>query len=262
MSTAAPAPCIRHNSRYCASLVASPMRASSAPRSSLMRPRSAALGVRVLGTCVASARQLPENSRDITIQGLPSKCRTCVDEKRKQRWQPPFAFASPSWSAGEDLTRAVQDADLNRVQQLLAVHGCSISNHMRQRQLSTPALGSHRSKVWDAEGNPWPDDGPDQPCTPLRLVVFRISDCCLTRSQMATFCDIAKLLISHGADAVDACDYMCSRYGAFAPEETGDGGQCRSGAGSDASTHFEAVCMVVEVAARLQRAVNGPSSQR
>jgi hypothetical protein len=193
-------------------------------------------------------------ARDVALQDQPSKCKKCLEQGRKRRWQPSFAFASHSWNAGEELTRAVQDADLPRVQHLLGIHGRSISNHARQLCMNgARALGCQCDLVWDDEGKPWPDHSPDQPCTPLRLVAFRISDCCLTRTQMAAFCAIAQLLVSHGADAVDASDYMSSRYGSFALCGTGE---CGGGGDDDddVSASFEAVWKVVDVAAQAQKA--------
>ena len=210
---------------------------------------SGALGSASLLCFVDCAR-----ARDVTLQDQPSKCKKCLEQGRKPRWQPFFAFASHSWNAGEELTRAVQDADLPRVQHLLGIHGRSISNHARQLCMNgARALGCPCDLVWDAEGKPWPDHSPDQPCTPLRLVAFRISDCCLTRTQMAAFCAIAQLLVSHGADAVDASDYMSSRYGSFTLCGTGE---CGGGGGDDDDVRasFEAVWKVVDVAAQAQRA--------
>ena len=70
---------------------------------------------------------------------------------------------------------------------------------------------------------------------------------------MAAFCAIAHLLVSHGADAVDASDYMSSRYGSFALCGTGE---CGGGGGDDDDVRasFEAVWKVVDVAAQAQRA--------
>lgn len=75
------------------------------------------------------------------------------------------------------------------------------------------ALGPSYGDIWDDQGRPWPDNSADQPFTPLRLVVFRISDCCLTPAQTAAFRAIAELLVNHGADAVGAREYFIGRYG-------------------------------------------------
>ena len=74
---------------------------------------------------------------------------------------------------------AVEGADLPLVEQLLRVHGAAIANHRRQLRI-TLSFALFCDKIWDCEGRPWPDNDPHQPFSPLRFVVFRISDCCLT----------------------------------------------------------------------------------
>jgi hypothetical protein len=108
--------------------------------------------------------------------------------------------------------RAVECADLPLVEQLLRVHGAAIANHRRRLRVGC-SFAVFCDKIWDVEGRPWPDNDPHQPISPLRLVVFRISDCCLTPAQPASFRAIATLLVSHNADADDAMVYFTSRYG-------------------------------------------------
>lgn len=141
---------------------------------------------------------------------------------------------------------AVRDADLLCVRRLLAAHGSSISNHCRQLRISN-AFGLHDDRIWDDQGNPWLDDNVDQPFTPLRLVVFRISDCCLTLAQLDAFRVIAQLLVCHGADAVGAREYMISRYG----EPASGAGETDTAQGDD-STIFNHVWEVVCAAADVQ----------
>jgi hypothetical protein len=43
-------------------------------------------------------------------------------------------------------------------------------------------------------------DGSIQPTTPLRLVVFRISDCCLSNEELVRFAEIARVLLAAGTD--------------------------------------------------------------
>ena len=67
-------------------------------------------------------------------------------------------------------------------------------------------------------------DGPAdsaQPTTPLRMVVFRISDCDLDDGALRTFAKIAALLLRHGADPAPALKMAESRYGPY-PAGAGD----------------------------------------
>jgi len=54
-----------------------------------------------------------------------------------------------------------------------------------------------------------------QPTTPLKLVVFRISDCMLTNSDLDDYGIIAKLLLDAGADPIPAMELLNHRYGQF-----------------------------------------------
>jgi ankyrin repeat protein len=56
-----------------------------------------------------------------------------------------------------------------------------------------------------------------QPTTPLRLVVFRISDSLLEDSELEKFSEIAKLLLMAGADPKPAMELAEIRYGKYDP---------------------------------------------
>jgi len=57
-----------------------------------------------------------------------------------------------------------------------------------------------------------------QPDTPLRLVMFRISDCMLEDSDLRKFAEIAEILLSYGADPKPAMQIAESRYGKYDPD--------------------------------------------
>ena len=54
-----------------------------------------------------------------------------------------------------------------------------------------------------------------QPTTPLRLVMFRISDSMLDDEALKKFAEIAKLLLKHGADPKPAMEIAELRYGKY-----------------------------------------------
>ena len=62
------------------------------------------------------------------------------------------------------------------------------------------------------EKNPEPFYQPDKP---LKLVMFRISDCLLTDEKIQSFKTIAELLLANGADPISAMQIAESRYGEF-----------------------------------------------
>ena len=56
-------------------------------------------------------------------------------------------------------------------------------------------------------------DAPVQPRSPLRMVVFRISDCLLEDRDLYDFLKITKLLLQYGAEATSAKMIIEFRYG-------------------------------------------------
>jgi len=56
-----------------------------------------------------------------------------------------------------------------------------------------------------------------QPTTPLKMVMFRISDCMLEDEELRKFSEIAKLLIQYGAETGPAMIIAEVRYGKYDP---------------------------------------------
>lgn len=57
-----------------------------------------------------------------------------------------------------------------------------------------------------------------QPYSPLRLVVFIISDALIREEELARDAEVAALLLRYGADPGSAMELAVSRYGAFDPD--------------------------------------------
>jgi hypothetical protein len=64
--------------------------------------------------------------------------------------------------------------------------------------------------------------GTMQPTTPLRMVMFRISDNLLVEGDLKQFAEIAKLLLSYGADPKPAMEIAEHRYGKYQPTNFGE----------------------------------------
>ena len=56
-----------------------------------------------------------------------------------------------------------------------------------------------------------------QPTTPLRMVMFRISDSFLEDIDLMQFAEIAQLLLASGADPKPALEIAQARYGEYIP---------------------------------------------
>lgn len=63
----------------------------------------------------------------------------------------------------------------------------------------------------------WEGDNTHQPTTPLRMVVFRISDNLLDDADLKQFAEIARLLLKYGADPKPAIQLAELRYGKYNP---------------------------------------------
>jgi len=186
------------------------------------------------------------SQRSRAKDGLPARCSDCINNNRQLlRWQPPISYSCVLWSAGQQLMEAITTPNLALADQLLSTHSNSISNH--HRQLNVHRLGA----IWDTEGRPWPETDRRQPFSPLRMVVFRISDCLLTMEGLKSYRRIAELLIAHKADAVDASDYICDRYGRQPEVQTTDSQTTDSAIDLEAA--FRAVINVIECAAKCVR---------
>lgn len=61
----------------------------------------------------------------------------------------------------------------------------------------------------------------EQPSTPLKLVMFRISDSFVDDDGLRALANIARLLLDHGADPVPAMAIAEARYGAYDPTTEG-----------------------------------------
>ncbi|MBO9480488.1 MULTISPECIES: hypothetical protein [Gammaproteobacteria] len=61
-----------------------------------------------------------------------------------------------------------------------------------------------------------------QPITPLRLVMFRISDCLLNDEDLKEFYKIARCLLDHGADPKPAIKIAEERYGKYEDNSEGE----------------------------------------
>lgn len=63
----------------------------------------------------------------------------------------------------------------------------------------------------------WGEDDTRQPTTPLRMVVFRISDSFLEDADLKQFAQITQLLLHYGAHGKPALELAELRYGKYDP---------------------------------------------
>ena len=154
--------------------------------------------------------------------GGAARCQACVSGGNVERWVPPQPV-HPQEGPQEELFEAVSNFDVSRVQELLrsgADPNCprqAVARNDRVRLVSG-ACSARLVKLFTRDGTPLPDEEPGQPTTPLKLVVFRISDCLLGVAELAAFKLVAEVLLTAGADPIPAVEYARERYGDWTVE--------------------------------------------
>ncbi|MFI5203334.1 MAG: hypothetical protein ACHQF2_02470 [Flavobacteriales bacterium] len=96
----------------------------------------------------------------------------------------------------ETLMNAIESRDIKTI--LLCLENGADVNYTRHKDEDEP-------------------NGSMQPTTPLRLVMFCISDCLLEDDHLKQFAEIANLLLQHGADPKPAMQLAEYRYGKYDP---------------------------------------------
>ena len=162
-------------------------------------------------TCNASDEEMFSTAQKSRAEkGSPARCIHCVEKGLKRRYQLPIEYPTAAWASGQQLMDFVSAINVEGVRELLQRNAdiISIANHKRQL-----FLGLSLGYAWDDQGLPWPETDEYQAFSPLRMVAFRISDCCLSLEDLKSFQLIAQLLIDAGADVVDAAVYLRNWYG-------------------------------------------------
>mmetsp|Transcript_63146 Transcript_63146/g.152750 ORF Transcript_63146/g.152750 Transcript_63146/m.152750 type:complete len:243 (+) Transcript_63146:286-1014(+) len=140
--------------------------------------------------------------------GGAARCKDCVDGGKSERWMP-----SPPVHHNAALHEAISAFDVSRVEELLR---SGVDPNCPRQAVARDDRTGRRVQLFMGDGTPLADEEPGQPTTPLRLVVFRISDCLLGVDDLAAFRKVAELLLAAGADASSALEYASERYGDWA----------------------------------------------
>ena len=144
-------------------------------------------------------------------KGSHARCQACVVANKTARFAPFLQQARYGEPTG--LIQAVEAIDLTRVLTLLE-QGAQ-ADEARQLLIPDPLLGLRAAYL---EGLKVPEDDPIQPSTPLKMAVFRMSDCMLDEARRRELLDISRALLRHGAPPAPARRLYEDRYGM--PDET------------------------------------------
>lgn len=164
-------------------------------------------------SCGSTTNQMTNSQR---AKELFARCTSCVASRRIEKYAPyeHLYFVLDYWDdrshlgLDKQLMKSVSGIDRSTVEQLL-FSGAN-PNYCRQE-----SVVKHGRLIWvyDADGTPIPESDCGQPSTPLKLCVFRMSDCRLGIEERQTLVEIAELLIQRGANRSGVAEFFRSRYG-------------------------------------------------
>lgn len=130
-----------------------------------------------------------------------ARCTDCVFLSKFQRYIP------YNYNIQEELLHSISNICVDKVLDLLNQN--ADPNYFSQKKLYN---NNKFYPLYDKDGSIVFDDSVDQPITPLRLCIFRISDCTLTNVDHEHIILIVKMLIKYGAKTNDAYLYFINRY--------------------------------------------------
>lgn len=144
-------------------------------------------------------------------KGSHARCPECVNLRRTGRFQ---AFRQRATQGDQDvhfeLMKAVEE--INDANVLRALEAGANPDCARPLVVRDPQTGLHRA-MYLADGTAVPQVAPEQPTSPLKMAVFRISDCMLDETSRLRLVTIARRLIEHGAPVEAARGLFELRYG-------------------------------------------------
>jgi hypothetical protein len=156
-------------------------------------------------TCGCTSTENPITTSQRNRYGSRARCTLCIRNLITDRHKI-YTEKQPV----DELLEAVSNADIDQVGTLLE-KGVDPNGRCQLRTYDN--ISDRYVEVWNADGTPYLDTDEHQPNSPLKMVVFRISDCMLEEDDLLGFKSIAKLLIAAGADRKVAMDYAKARYG-------------------------------------------------
>ena len=144
-----------------------------------------------------------------------ARCSDCVKNNIINKFEPydylyELSRSDKNQNINKQLENAVAQLNLTKVCELLLLN--VNLNYVRQDTFFC-SIKQKRLLSYNADGSEKPDFDENQPTTPLKLCVFRFSDCLNSESDRSTIIKISEELIKFGASAIEGKEYYESRYG-------------------------------------------------
>eukprot|EP00435_Cladocopium_sp_Y103_P012262 s1514_g3.t1 len=145
-------------------------------------------------------------------KGSHARCPECVAANRNKRFAPFQHRASRSdQDVDAELLQSVEDVDEARV--LEALEAGADADCSRPLLLRDGTGACHFRAAYRGDGRAVPEEAAEQPTSPLKMAVFRLSDCMLDETTRMRLVSIAQALIEHGAAVAPARHLFELRYG-------------------------------------------------
>jgi hypothetical protein len=162
------------------------------------------------------------SSSQLNSKGSYARCKDCVLNNKVDKYEKYGhlygLFMNPNEikfkHINDHLNYSVNTLNINNVKQLLDQD--ADPNYIRQDSFKH---GSVNVNWYLNDGTEKPEIDETQPTTPLKLCVFRISDCMLTDENSQAIVEIAKVLIQNNATKIEALEYFKYRYGVREEDE-------------------------------------------
>ena len=138
-----------------------------------------------------------------------ARCRTCVENNVTTKFMP---YQDVAYNGASHLNVELYDniANLNYQKVIELLNNGADPNYIRQEFMN---INDMLRPLYNHDATEKSERDQTQPNTPIKLCVFRFSDCLLNDNDRMTLIDIANILITHGADTRSAFQYFISRYG-------------------------------------------------
>lgn len=169
-------------------------------------------------SCFSCGEKDKEYSKSQLAKEDKARCTNCVTNNNRQKFSNFAYLYYNDYDNIELMTKEAQlkyyvgELNLHQVTELLQQN--ANTNYIRQAGFLDNYDG-----LWlrwyniDGSEKPEQDNNNEQPTTPLKLCVFRFSDCTIEEEDRVIILKIAQLLIDYGANKEDPLQYFIKRYG-------------------------------------------------
>ncbi|KAJ3178849.1 hypothetical protein HDU85_005042 [Gaertneriomyces sp. JEL0708] len=171
-------------------------------------------------SCCEATRRITSSQR--YKHGPRARCADCIEKGKTARCKQFDSFMMAAKTRAYMLREAVAEADVEAVTRCLS---SGYDPNMKQQLVEFDEISDRFLPIWNSDKSVYESNQQDQPTTPLKLVVFRLSDCTLKAEDFRRYKVITQLLLDAGGDRAEAVRYAKYRFGE-ACCVSADGGPC------------------------------------